>query len=161
MKKLRQDPCPQCGGKVIGRSDKIFCEIKCKNNHHHYSRRQNKPMTLTVNDNLLRNLTVLQGLSGKNSQRCRVHKSELQRRGFKFGACTSSFIDKQGRQVWELYHIRYFVGNDGVVVVIPMMHLHITLPGFFKRWEQEFPENYVVNGVTAKLGKRPVLPPRV
>ena len=141
-KTIHEKPCPQCGGQVIGRSDKIFCEVKCKNHHHMHSRNQNKPMTSFTNLRLLRNLTVLQGLLGPNGKKVRIHKSELHKRGFNFGACTSA-KKVHGEVEYELYHMRYTFDRDGLVTVIQMTNLDKYLPGFFKRWEQEFPQGYV------------------
>ncbi len=144
MKTIHEDPCPQCSGEVVGRTDKIFCTVKCKNHHHKMSKKQNKPMTLYVNDRLLRNLTVLQGLLGKHGTRIKIHRHELQKRGFSFGGCTKADQDSKGRMIWELYYLRYTLGKDGVVTVVRMAHLNKFLPGFFKRWEQEFPKGEVV-----------------
>ncbi len=153
-KKPHLQPCPQCGGQVIGRSDKIFCEVKCKNHHHKQSRIQNKPMTRFTNNRLLRNLTILQGLMGKAGKKVKIHKSELHKRGFNFGACTSA-KKVNGEIEYELYHMRYVIGRDGVLTVIQMTHLDKYMPGFFKGWEQEFPEGYTSPKVEENRAKKP------
>jgi endogenous inhibitor of DNA gyrase (YacG/DUF329 family) len=48
----QHEACPECDSNVFGRSDKRFCSINCKNNHHNAARKKNKPLTLEINRQL-------------------------------------------------------------------------------------------------------------
>ena len=135
----QHEPCPVCKSAVHGRIDKRYCSTKCKNKHHNTSRRMNKPMTMEVNRQLLRNLTVLEGLLMDDSAFLRIHQTALVRLGFVVESVTGFQI--KGRTVVHYcYHFAYTISNDGIVNVRRLDKVNTVLPGFYERWEIDFPK---------------------
>ena len=133
-------PCPVCKSTVHGRIDKVFCSTECKNRHHYLSRRMNKPMTLDVNRQQLRNLTILEGLMQEKGKVFMVHKQALIRNGFCLDTITSVKINAN-RIVYSCYHFTYSIGTDGIVRVRRNERVKEVIPGFYERWEINFPDD--------------------
>jgi len=142
MKNNKHLPCPICYSKVTGRIDKRYCSIKCKNEHHNAARKMNKPMAYETNRKLMRNLTLLEGIMGAKGKFLHIHKAELIRRGFDPDVVTGFEI--KGHAVRHIcYHFSYTIDAQGVVHVRRHDKVGRVLPGFFERWEIDFPrENF-------------------
>ncbi|MBU2019628.1 MAG: hypothetical protein KJ941_08280 [Bacteroidetes bacterium] len=136
---LQNRPCPVCSDHVHGRTDKRYCGIQCKNQHHNHSRRMNKPMTQEVNRQQMRNLTILEGVAKEKGMLVRIHKNALTRHGFHFGIVTG--VQTEGNKiVYFCYHFSYTIGKDGIVNIRRNKKLQLVLPGFYERWEIDFPD---------------------
>lgn len=138
-------PCPTCGGAVYGRSDKRFCTVKCKNKHHAGARAQIRTRFSYVEKKLHRNYVILEGILGPKHNCMTVHKDDLFKHGFNFTKCTNKFKDNK-RTYSELIDYQYTVSTDGMVVVRRMNPLTHSEPGFFERWEIDFPNKEPVFG---------------
>lgn len=149
MKNQKQLNCPVCSGKVYGRTDKRYCSIKCKNEHHRIARKRSKPLVFELNRKLLRNLNILEGLLGRKSNFLRVHKSILIRHGFDLNSITGVQILNNSIRL-ECYHYSFTIDADGIVYVRRMKKLNTDMPGFFERWEIDFPQGYTVKNNTMK-----------
>lgn len=137
--------CPVCSEPVIGRSDKIYCSISCKNRHHASTRKMNYPVTEAINRRLKRNYTVLQGLMGRKHDTLKTTLLELSRRGFDPAHSTGAVLEGNSRLVFACYRFRYFIREDGVVFVYQNLEEVEVLPGVFERWEVEFDPDFVTN----------------
>lgn len=130
--------CPMCSGLVFGRRDKIFCTIKCKNEHHRVAREQFSTREELSHKRIRRNAVLLEGILGPQNNAMAIHRDELIRRGFDIKSCTRSGLSK-GRIIYEIYDYQYFETKDGVIIVRRKKNLTIYLPGFFERYKVEFP----------------------
>lgn len=143
---LNQKTCPCCSGLVIGRSDKIFCSIKCKNIHHNAARSQLNAQFKQTQKIIHRNLVVLEGILGNFHNEMIIDKDTLFRYGFNLHSCTS--ISKTGKKI--IYHLGNFIysicsgGEVKVKCLNKFTSDHNDL--FYNRWEKEFPyENSNIN----------------
>ncbi len=143
-KQFQHTPCPVCQGAVIGRSDKRYCSVQCKNAHHLAARKINRPMTEEQNRRLLRNLTLLEGIMGNDGKTLRIHKDELIRRGFDPDSVTGLKFRKNGYRLY-CYHFSFTISADGILHVIRHDKVAEELPGFYERWTIDYPENGKVN----------------
>ncbi len=124
--------CPVCSGTVVGRSDKIYCSVQCKNKHHRESRRLNTPLTREQNRKLLRNLTLLEGLM-REAKFMHIHKDELIKRGFDLNSVTG--VEIQGtRYRLKCYHFSYTLSPDGILHVTRHVKVQENRPGFYERY---------------------------
>lgn len=135
---LNQKTCPCCSGLVIGRSDKIFCTIKCKNIHHNAARSQLNLQFKQSQKIIQRNLVVLEGILGHEHNEMTIHKDTLFHYGFNLRSCTS--VTRVGtKNVYHLGNYNYTICSDGTVKVkregIKIEQYDL----FFNRWEKEFP----------------------
>ncbi|MBU2018387.1 MAG: hypothetical protein KJ941_01965 [Bacteroidetes bacterium] len=133
-------PCPVCNSPVHGRIDKRFCTLQCKNKHHYYSGRVNKPMTTEVNRRLIRNLTILEGIMQFNGNYMQVHQISLEKHGFNFESITGVQLDRS-KIIYECYHFTYTLTKDRMVHIRRIKKSEGNVPGFYERWRIEFPED--------------------
>lgn len=140
-------PCPTCSGLVVGRSDKRFCSLKCKNEHHRRARLQTKSRIENTTARLQRNLTLMDGIIGPKAVGMSIHKEELFKRGFELYTCSKAFEDGNSL-VYELGEYLYTVHKNGIVTIRRVQEVGEYMPGFFERYLIDYPENWVVNGST-------------
>lgn len=141
---FKHAPCPTCKGQVIGRTDKRFCSIKCKNEHHRNARIQFKSRFQDIQKRLRRNMVVLEGILGPTAKGMNIHKDALFKFGFDLDLNTRSFAKSD--QIWfELGDYQYTLSSKNIVTVERMKKLSHYMPGFFERWEIEFPKGMMVD----------------
>lgn len=141
---FKHAPCPTCNGLVLGRSDKRFCSIKCKNEHHRIARIQLKSRFVNIQKRIRRNLAILEGILGPTAQGMNIHKDALFQYGFDMGICTN-FINRSDENWLELGDYQYSLSSKGIVTVERMKKLSVFMPGFFERWGIEFPKGMKVD----------------
>lgn len=131
--------CPTCSRQIIfGRRDKIFCNIKCKNEHHRTARIQMKSRVDLHNKLLRRNLAILEGAVGPKGKSVRVHKDALIVHGFELTISTRAVIRKNKCR-YEIGGYYYYILKNGIVEIERIGEVNKYLPGFFERWVFEFP----------------------
>lgn len=72
--------CPVCGIVVKGRSDKLFCSVKCKSISQYEKRQENEKFFLQVDRQLKINRKILKHFN--KSGFTTIRKSELTKEGF-------------------------------------------------------------------------------
>lgn len=77
--------CRQCGDRIRGRSDKRFCDDRCRNQFHNQQRRLPvlTERARQIQRRLTQNRRVLEGCLG-GRKRCIISRDELLLRGFLF-----------------------------------------------------------------------------
>jgi len=137
-------PCPTCKGSVFGRSDKRFCCLKCKNEHHRVARIQIKSHYEEINRKIQRNLVVVEGILGQTFSCMSIHKDALFKYGFDVSVCTS-VSTTENITLYKLGDYSYSLESDGIVMVKRNNKLSLYMPVFFERWAIDFPEDLTVN----------------
>ena len=94
----------ECGQRLIGRSDKKFCEDACRNAFNNRYNKDHTNLMRNTHNKLRKNWRILNGLNPK--QKAKASKKILERRGFDFGFMTSIYTTKAGT-------IYYFVYDQG------------------------------------------------
>jgi len=138
-------PCPTCSGVVIGRTDKRFCTVKCKNEHHKKSRVHLKTRYGEVQKRIHRNFVLLEGILGPTATGMDIHKDILFKFGFDVSICTGHKLVKE-EQWYELGDYHFKIDSQGIVSVERMEKLSEIVPGFFERYEIDFPRGLEVKG---------------
>jgi len=92
----RKMMCQRCGDPLRGRSDKLFCDDRCRNAYHNERRKQPalSDRARTIQRTLVRNRRILDSTLG-DRKRCLFRRDELLRRGF----------------VFEIYSQRHTIGG--------------------------------------------------
>lgn len=108
--------CPECGNKIIGRSDKKFCSDACRNT---YNNNLNKDVTNLIrntNNQLRKNYRVLQKLNP--NEKTKTTKSKMLNSGFDFNLFTSIYTTKVGTVYYFVYDQGYLpLDNDYYALV--------------------------------------------
>lgn len=81
--------CLQCNEKLLGRSDKKFCDDHCRNQYNNSKSRLRNPCISTINFQLRRNRSILELLFARSSN-SHLHIRTLAENGFNFYFFTHS-----------------------------------------------------------------------
>jgi predicted nucleic acid-binding Zn ribbon protein len=103
--------CPECGDRIIGRSDKKFCSDQCRNT---YNNKLNSDATNTVrniNNILRKNRRVLEELN-KQSGKTMVTRETLLTNGFNFTYHTHTYTTQKGFTYYFCYEQGYLFLED-------------------------------------------------
>lgn len=108
--------CLECGEKIIGRSDKKFCNDACRNA---YNNKQNKDSTnlmRNINNKLRKNYRILTevNIEGKT----KIARSKLENLGFDFDYFTNLKVYKNGSEYKFIYDYGYKLLEDDFVLIV-------------------------------------------
>lgn len=127
--------CVVCDSKLHGRSDKVFCTPKCKNNYHSAIRKTAKTVSLETMKVLFKNYQILSSLKSKNCTKYQINRLVLQRKGFDFDTITGMETNKFGIKLKLFDFSWYFSHHNTMVIYFDNEQSHIS-PFVYKRWER-------------------------
>lgn len=108
--------CPQCGTKIIGRQDKIFCSDYCRNTFNNNINRDSKNLIRNTNNRLRKNYKTLSDLN--TSGKTKVTKEKLLNNNFDFNFFTSIYTTKTGNTYYYVYDQGYLpLDNDFYLLI--------------------------------------------
>lgn len=133
--------CLICSKKLIGRSDKVFCSISCKNRYHGQNRRAVKGHFTETFKIIRKNYLILSGmLAGDRS--AKLSKTAITRDGFEPTYATG--IRKRGKDIiCELFDLCFTLKNNNVVFWRTSNHSPFS-PYLFERWRRQVGEPQLV-----------------
>jgi hypothetical protein len=132
--KKEERKCCVCDKKLFGRSDKVFCDIHCKNNYHAQLRKNTKTATATTTKILNKNYVILCLLLGENCRRFKIKKLQLEKDGFNFQTI-SGFEKTNLGQKMKIYEFSWYYSTDDNIVVMRDNEQSPIAPFVYKRWE--------------------------
>ncbi|MFP3591007.1 hypothetical protein [Chryseobacterium sp. SIMBA_038] len=108
--------CLECGEKIIGRSDKKFCNDACRNAYNNKQNKDSNNFMRNVNNKLRKNYRILGELNidGKT----KVLKSKLNGLGFDFDYFTNFKVYKNGSEYKFIYDYGYKLLEDDFVLIV-------------------------------------------
>ena len=108
--------CLECGEKIIGRSDKKFCNDACRNAYNNKQNKDSSNLMRNVNNKLRRNYRILTetNIEGKT----KVAKSKLDGLGFDFSYFTQIKIYKNGSEYKFVYDQGYKILEDDFILIV-------------------------------------------
>ncbi len=108
--------CPECGEKIIGRTDKKFCSDYCRNAYHNKANKDTTNLIRNTNNQLRKNHRILEELNPND--KTSVPRSKLVSKGFNFELFTSIYTTKTGNQYFFVYDLGYLkLENDFYALV--------------------------------------------
>lgn len=114
---MKHDKCLKCGGKIIGRADKKYCNEACKNAYNNYRNRKKNSLIYRINQKLRKNHRILCHLC-ENRTKTKVSKKQLLNKGFNFDVFTYSRPTSIGI-VYFIYDKSYIITNtEGEYILI-------------------------------------------
>ena len=108
--------CLYCNKIIIGRTDKVFCDDKCRNNYYYVVNSEQKTYIRTVNKVLLKNRGILRTVNP--SGRTSVPKRYLEELGFDFNCFTGIHKTKKGRLYYLVYDQAFSFDDDERVSLV-------------------------------------------
>ncbi|MBQ7532093.1 MAG: hypothetical protein IJT45_00140 [Bacteroidales bacterium] len=108
--------CPNCNKIITGRTDKVFCDDKCRNNFYYKFNSEQKTFIRSVNKKLLKNRGIMRAINP--SGRTSVPKHYLEEQGFDFSFFTGIHITKKGRPYYLVYDQAFSFDEDDRVSLV-------------------------------------------
>ena len=111
------ETCLECGEKIIGRSDKKFCNDACRNSYNNKQNKDSSNLMRTINSKLRKNFKILYEQNFIENK-AKTSKNKLTTAGFDFEYFTNIKIYKNGSQYFFVYDYGYKLLEDGFVLVV-------------------------------------------
>ncbi len=108
--------CPECGEKIVGRSDKKFCSDACRNSYNNRINKDTTNLMRNINYQLRKNHRILTdcNIDGKT----KILKSKLLALGFSFEYFTQIVVYKNASEYRFVYDQGYkFLEDDWILLV--------------------------------------------
>lgn len=102
--------CLFCHKIISGRTDKMFCDDRCRNNYYYRVNNQHIAYIRAVNKTLLKNRGILRTLNPNG--RKQVLKKYLEELGFDFNCFTGIHKTKKGKLYYLVYDQAYSFEPD-------------------------------------------------
>ena len=110
------EDCMQCGARLLGRSDKKFCDDGCRNSYNNRVNKVQKNLIRNINNRLRKNYRILESLNPDG--KTKTTKEKLLRLGFNFEFFTNIYTTKTGSVYFYLYDQGYLaLENDFYLIV--------------------------------------------
>ena len=109
--------CLQCGQETLGRSDKKFCSLVCKNTFAASQRRDTRNAVAEIDAYLHRNREILALLMG-NTAKAELDRLVLTRTGFKYEYHTGTYLNKEGKMYRIVYDYAWMDFSDQKILVV-------------------------------------------
>ena len=110
--------CRACSNGVFGRSNKVFCSIKCKNFYHKNLRYKSIKAAIRINEYLKRNHGILLEILGKNVKQAKVYRNLLEDKRFRFKYHTHSHVNSRGKRMNYIYNLAWMEFSDDEILVV-------------------------------------------
>ena len=115
--------CKICSTFLVGRQDKLFCSIRCKNYYHTNLRRVTRDASASIDKIVQLNLSILLELMGKTKKPIKVKRLKLDKKKFNFKYHTHTQINSQGKTYYYLYDFSWMsFNNPNVQPYTPFEH---------------------------------------
>ena len=108
--------CLECGEKIIGRSDKKFCNDACRNAFNNKQNKDSTNLMRNVNNKLRKNHRILEELNIEG--KTKVSKAKLDGLGFDFNFFTNIKVYKNGSEYKFIYDQGYKMLEDNYFLLV-------------------------------------------
>ena len=110
--------CKICKKQIKGRSDKMFCSSKCKNEYHRKLKDVTKSAAFEIDKILHRNRSILLELIGKNKSQIKLSRIILERKKFRFKYHTHTYLNSKGKIYHYVYDLAWMDFSDDEILII-------------------------------------------
>ena len=102
---------------MYGRTDKIFCSIKCKSSYHRQLRAATKKITIGIDKILHRNRSILLEVMGKHKTQNKIPITVLEKKKFNFNYVTKYYVNSKGKTYNYVYDFSWMTFGDNEVLI--------------------------------------------
>src|SRR5690554_2601598 len=110
--------CKICKKVLVGRSDKVFCSVECKNYYHRRLREVTNKAAFEIDLFLKRNRSILQELLGKDKRQIKVYRNVLEKKNFRFKYHTHTHTNSKGKVFHYIYDLAWMDFSDDEVLIV-------------------------------------------
>lgn len=109
--------CPECGNKILGRVDKIFCSDACRNAYNNKQNKDANNYVRNVNNILRKNRRILKEFTPNGKSK--ATRQKLAAKGFIFDFYTNIYETKAGKKYYFCYEYGYLeLENEEFALVL-------------------------------------------
>lgn len=109
--------CLECGEKILGRSDKKFCNDACRNAYNNKQNKDHTNLMRNIHNKLRKNYRILSSLEFAEGK-AKTTQAKLTAQGFSFEYFTSLKVYKNGAEYRFVYDIGYKFLEEGWILVV-------------------------------------------
>ncbi len=110
--------CKICSKPIIGRSDKIFCSLRCKNYYHTNLRRVTNLAVKDIDIILHRNRSILLEIMGKRKTQIKIERMVLDKKKFNYKYHTHLHTNSKGKIYYYVYDFAWMEFSDDEVLIV-------------------------------------------
>ncbi len=110
--------CKICQKPLTGRSDKIFCSVRCKNYYHVNLRKATDRAVEPINKILHRNRSILLEIMGKRKTQKKVVRQVLDKKKFNYKYHTHINKNKQNKTYYYVYDFAWMEFSDDQILIV-------------------------------------------
>ncbi len=110
--------CKICSKPIIGRSDKIFCSVRCKNYYHTNLRRVTNLAVKDIDKILHRNRSILLEIMGKRKTQIKVERIVLDKKKFNYKYHTHLHTNSKGKTYFYVYDFAWMEFSDDEILIV-------------------------------------------
>ncbi|MFD0988468.1 hypothetical protein ACFQ1R_00035 [Mariniflexile jejuense] len=115
---MNQKKCKICSKLLVGRNDKMFCSVKCKNYYHVNLRKVTDKVVKDLDNILHRNRSILLEILGKRKGHTTIDRMTLVKKRFTFKYHTHLHINSKGKTYYYLYDLAWMeFSNDEILII--------------------------------------------
>ena len=109
--------CKICKSPFSGRTDKIFCTVKCKTAYHEKLTKATNAATASIDKILHRNRSTLLEIMGKNFTQKKVDRALLDAKKFNWHYITNFHINSNNKTVNYVYDFSWIIFSDQEILI--------------------------------------------
>lgn len=122
--------CVVCEKIIHGRSDKVFCSLKCKNHYHLTFKKEKKSAAFQIDSILTKNYQIIAGLMPPGTIQLKIAKLVLDKTGFNSDYFTH--LDQSGKKC--IYQFIVNLEENGIVIIESLQDRKNHHPFIYERW---------------------------
>jgi len=109
--------CKQCGKPLLGRADKQFCSIRCKNSYHIELRKNTDKAVVNINKILHRNRSILHELMRERKSQIKINRRILDNKKFNYKYHTHFHVNSKGKTYYYVYDYAWMSFSDDEILI--------------------------------------------
>lgn len=110
--------CKICKKPIVGRSDKKFCSLECKNYYHTNLRRVTNTAVDQISKILHRNRSILLEIMGKYKTQIKINRITLDNKKFNFKYITHFQTNSKGKTYYYVFDFAWMEFSDNEILII-------------------------------------------
>ena len=115
---MNKNKCKICSKILVGRNDKLFCSVKCKNYYHVNLRKATEREVKQIDTILHRNRSILLEILGKRKVQIKVERVLLEKKKFTFKYHTHFYTNSKGKTYYYVYDLAWMeFSNDEILII--------------------------------------------
>ncbi len=110
--------CRICSAIIVGRKDKIFCSVKCKNYYHVNLRKVTAIEVKEIDTILHRNRSILLEFMGKRKVKHKIDRVLLEKKNFRFKYHTHIQVNSKGKTYYYVYDFAWMEFSTDEILIV-------------------------------------------